>query len=59
MLRWICQLGYADIFDMRGIDRDLGCIVIVRPDPYVAHVLPIFAHEKLAAFFGGFMLPKA
>jgi len=45
-----------DIFDMRGIDRDSGCMVIVRPDQYVAHVLPLDAHEALSEFFGGFML---
>ncbi|MDP3896257.1 MAG: FAD-binding monooxygenase [Mesorhizobium sp.] len=46
-----------DIFDLRGIDRKNGCIVIVRPDQYVAHVLPIDAHDELADFFDGFMLP--
>jgi phenol 2-monooxygenase len=45
-----------DIFDMRGIDRDQGCIVIVRPDQYVAHILPIDAHDVLAGFFDGFMI---
>ncbi|MEZ5930992.1 MAG: FAD-binding monooxygenase [Alphaproteobacteria bacterium] len=45
-----------DIFEMRGIDRDRGCLVIVRPDQYVAHVLPLTAHAELAAFFDGFML---
>ncbi|MFA6267362.1 MAG: FAD-binding monooxygenase [Pseudolabrys sp.] len=44
-----------DIFAMRGIDRDRGCLVIVRPDQYVAHVLPLGAHAELAAFFDGFM----
>ncbi len=46
-----------DIFDLRGIDRQRGCLVVVRPDQYVAHVLPIDGHEDLAAFFRGFMLP--
>jgi phenol 2-monooxygenase len=46
-----------DIFDMRGIDRARGCMVVVRPDQYVAHVLPLDAHAELAAFFDGFMLP--
>jgi phenol 2-monooxygenase (NADPH) len=46
-----------DIFDMRGIDRDQGCIVVVRPDQYVAHILPFDAHNALADFFDGFMLP--
>jgi phenol 2-monooxygenase (NADPH) len=44
-----------DIFDMRGIDRARGCMVVVRPDQYVAHVLPLDAHKELAAFFDGFM----
>lgn len=45
-----------DIFDMRGIDRAQGCMVVVRPDQYVAHVLPLGAHTELAAFFDGFMV---
>ncbi|HWB44018.1 MAG TPA: 3-hydroxybenzoate 4-monooxygenase, partial [Hyphomicrobiaceae bacterium] len=49
--------GGQDIFAMRGIDRQEGCIVVVRPDQYVAHVLPLDAHAELAAFFDGFMLP--
>ena len=44
-----------DIFDTRGIDRANGCLVVVRPDQYVAHVLPLDAHAQLAAFFDGFM----
>jgi len=44
-----------DIFDMRGIDRERGCMVIVRPDQYVAHVLPLDGHAELSAFFDGFM----
>ena len=48
-----------DIFELRGIDREQGCIVIVRPDQYVAHILPLDAHDALAGFFDGFMLPAA
>ena len=40
-----------DVFDLRGIDRDRGALVVVRPDQYVAHVLPLDAHGELAAFF--------
>ena len=47
--------GGSDIFAMRGIDREAGCMVIVRPDQYVAHVLPLDGYEQLAAFFDGFM----
>lgn len=49
--------GAGDIYEMRGIDRDKGCMVVVRPDQYVAHVLPLDAYEALSAFFGGFLLP--
>jgi phenol 2-monooxygenase len=45
-----------DIFDMRGIDRSAGCMAVVRPDQYVAHVLPLDAHGELAGFFEGFFL---
>ncbi len=44
-----------DIFDMRGIDRKQGCMVVVRPDQYVAHVLPLDAYAELSSFFAGFM----
>jgi len=44
-----------DIFDLRGVDRGKGAIVVVRPDQYVSNVLPLDAHDELAAFFGGFL----
>jgi phenol 2-monooxygenase len=43
---------------MRGIDRDAGCMVVVRPDQYIAQVLPLDGHEQLAAYFDGFMLAR-
>jgi phenol 2-monooxygenase (NADPH) len=46
--------GGQDIFELRGVDRR-GAAVIVRPDQYVAHVLPLDAFDELAAFFAGFM----
>ncbi|TMJ05407.1 MAG: 3-hydroxybenzoate 4-monooxygenase [Alphaproteobacteria bacterium] len=51
--------GGNDIFTMRGIDRARGCIVVVRPDQFVAHVLPLEAHAQLAAYFDGFMVQGA
>ncbi|MCK7613455.1 FAD-binding monooxygenase [Roseibium sediminicola] len=48
-----------DIFDLRGIDRRAGCLVIVRPDQYVADILPLEAHEELAAFFDRILLRQA
>ena len=45
-----------DIFVLRGIDRDKGAMVVVRPDQYVANVLPLDAHDELGAFFGRFLI---
>ena len=47
-----------DIFDARGIDRAQGALVVVRPDQYVAHVLPLDAHDVLAAFFSQFLVDQ-
>ena len=47
----------TDIFQIRGVDRTQGCLVIVRPDQYIAEVLPLDAHEELAEFFDTAMLP--
>ena len=46
----------TDIFDMRGVDREQGCMVVVRPDQYVAHVLPLHDFDALAEFFARFMI---
>ena len=45
--------GLGDIYDMRGIDREQGCMIVVRPDQYVAHVLPLDGLEALSAYFAG------
>jgi phenol 2-monooxygenase len=46
----------GDVFDLRGVNRETGCIVVVRPDQYVAHLLPLDAHETLVDFFAGVLL---
>lgn len=48
--------GDHDIFKRRRIERDQGCIVVVRPDQHIAQILPLDAHTELAAFFNGFMM---
>ena len=48
----------ADIFNERGVSRD-GAVVVVRPDQYVAHVLPLSATAELSAFFAQHLLPAA
>jgi phenol 2-monooxygenase len=47
----------ADIFESREIDRD-GAVVVVRPDQYVAHVVPLTATTELADFFGNVLIPR-
>ncbi|WMY77644.1 FAD-dependent monooxygenase [Citricoccus sp. I39-566] len=47
-----------DIYDLRGIDRERGALVVVRPDQYVAQVMPLASHAELAEFFASFMLEQ-
>ncbi len=45
-----------NIYNLRQIDRQNGCLVVVRPDQYIAHILPLDATDALATYFDGFML---
>ncbi|KQY43886.1 FAD-binding monooxygenase [Cellulomonas sp. Root137] len=47
-----------DIFELRGVDR-AGCVVVVRPDQYVAAVLPLHATDELSAFFAQHLLESS
>jgi len=46
-----------DIFEQRGISHE-GTVVVVRPDQYVAHVLPLSATDELAAYFRQMLLVR-
>ncbi|MFT0531472.1 FAD-dependent monooxygenase [Castellaniella hirudinis] len=48
----------SDIYAERGLSR-AGVILIVRPDQYVAHVLPLTAHQAVGAFFDTVMGPAS
>ena len=48
-----------DPFALRGIDRSSGCLIVVRPDQYIAHVLPLDAYDALAEFFEAVLLPAS
>ncbi len=41
-----------NIYDMRGISKSEGCVLVVRPDQYVATILPLDRHQELTDFFG-------
>jgi len=43
--------GLGDIYDMRGVNREQGCMVVVRPDQYTATILPLDGFDQLAEFF--------
>jgi len=47
----------TDIFEERGLSRD-GVVVVVRPDQYVAAILPLTARAELAEFFSRSLLPQ-
>jgi phenol 2-monooxygenase (NADPH) len=47
-----------DIFEIRGVDRTSGCVVVVRPDQYVGHVLPLHARDGLADYFAAIFLAR-
>jgi phenol 2-monooxygenase (NADPH) len=49
----------GDIFELREVNREIGCMVVVRPDQYVSHVLPLHEHQALDAFFAGVLFEGA
>jgi phenol 2-monooxygenase (NADPH) len=51
-----CPENESDIFDLRGVRREHGALVLVRPDQHVAHVLPLDAFDELTGFFDAFMM---
>ncbi|MGP9527631.1 FAD-dependent monooxygenase [Glutamicibacter sp. AOP5-A2-18] len=50
-------LPAENIFEQRQISRE-GAIVIVRPDMYVANVLPLSATDQLSEFFDSVLLDQ-
>lgn len=46
------------IFDNREVSRD-GAVVVVRPDQYVAAVLPLDRPELFGEFFDGVLTPHS
>lgn len=46
----------GDIFDVRGIDRENGCVIVIRPDQYIAQLLRLEDHTELAEFFARILI---
>lgn len=47
-----------DIYAARGIDVQQGAMVLVRPDQYIAHVLPLDGYRELEAFLKPVFIPQ-
>jgi phenol 2-monooxygenase len=48
----------SDIFALRGIDPLRGAMILVRPDQYIAHVLPLDGYSELEAFLQPVFIPQ-
>ncbi|MDB5575699.1 MAG: Oxygenase (Tetracycline 6-hydroxylase) protein [Bradyrhizobium sp.] len=53
--KMFCAAPDADIYSIREVDREKGCLIIVRPDQYVANILAVDAFDELSRFFAGFL----
>ena len=45
-----------DLFDLRGVDRAKGALIIVRPDQFIAKVQPLDDFEGITQFFDGVLI---
>lgn len=54
-----CAARHSDIFAQRAVSRELGCVLILRPDQHIAGIVRLDDQTALATFFEGFMVPAA
>lgn len=47
-----------NIYNLREIDKDEGCIVIIRPDQHIANILPLDAYEQLEECFSNIFIKQ-
>ncbi|KAK6865480.1 hypothetical protein PG995_002008 [Apiospora arundinis] len=50
--------GFGDAYKNYGVDKERGCVVIVRPDQYVAWVGDLEDFDELHAYFEGCLVLK-
>ncbi|KAL0932813.1 FAD monooxygenase [Colletotrichum truncatum] len=48
-----CHEGFGDAYTNYGVDKQRGCVVIVRPDQYVAWVGELEDFDQLQKYFEG------
>ncbi|KAH6717279.1 FAD binding domain protein [Leptodontidium sp. MPI-SDFR-AT-0119] len=51
--------GFGNAYENYGVDRKDGCVVILRPDQYVAWVGALEDTDAMDQYFSGFMIAKA
>ncbi|CZT43526.1 probable FAD monooxygenase [Rhynchosporium secalis] len=51
--------GYGNAYENYGVDRKEGCLVVLRPDQYVAWVGALEDTEAIEQYFSGFMIAKS
>ncbi len=49
--KMFCADPAFDLFERRGIDRSRGCVIVLRPDQYVAGVMALDAFDAVTSFF--------
>ena len=47
-----------DIFKLREISKETGCLIVVRPDQHIANILPLKAFSEISEFFDKFMTKR-
>lgn len=50
--------GHGHAYDGYGIDRTRGCVMVVRPDHYLAWISDLEDVQGLQAYFAGFVLEQ-
>lgn len=53
------QEGHGEAYRNYGVDRERGCVVIVRPDQYVAWIGELEDVQGIDRYFSGFLIPQA
>ncbi|QRW02682.1 phenol 2-monooxygenase [Ceratobasidium sp. AG-Ba] len=51
---WFPKMGGGRLYESYGIGPE-GCVVVVRPDGYIGHVVSLEGADQLEKWFGGFM----
>ena len=50
--------GYGDAYENYGVDKERGCVVVVRPDQYVGWLGDMEDVHKMNVYFSNILLPQ-